>query len=323
MKFKKMLLIVTVSLFILSVTTTVNADEDIRIMCTNSVLSDFTSNLLKENNTNITYIMPSGVCPAYYDITIDDIEKITNADVLISFGNPMMEPWLANLLEHNQDCEIIECTNLGEWNLPTGAKKYVNHISEGLIEIFPGKNSTIQKNRVEYLLQINATSQILKQKIIDNNTLDTKIVSMGWQKDFLEYLGLNVTYYYGPPQGLSTKDELEIINAASEEDVAAIVDNLQSGTDLGARIASETGKSHVIFTNFPDAIPGTDTYLKMINYNTEQLLKAIKTYEYKKGEIQNLEKEIQNLELQRNLSISIAVIFLILMLMFFVFYKRK
>jgi len=216
MKFKKILLIWVVSFFILSITTTVNADDDIRIMCTNSVLSDFTSNLLKGNNTNITYIMPAGVCPAYYDITIDDIEKITNADVLISFGNPMMEPWLANLLDHNPDCEIIECKNLGEWNIPTGAKKYVNHISEGLIEIFPEKNSTIQKNMEEYLEQINRTAENLKQKIIDNNTLNTKVVAMSWQRDFLEYLGLNVTYSYGSPQGLSTKDELEIINAASD-----------------------------------------------------------------------------------------------------------
>lgn len=318
-----MLLIVVMSFSILGIATNANAEDNTRVVCTNSILSDFTSNLLKENNTNITYIMPAGVCPAYYDTNIDDVDKITNADILISFGNPHMEPWLANLLEHNQDCQIIECKNLGEWNIPTGAKKFVNLIAERLIEILPEKNNTIQQNKEKYLVQINSTAERLKQKIIDNSTLNTKIISMSWQKDFLEYLGLNVTYSYGPPQGLSTKDEFEIIEAASDKDVAAIVDNLQSGTDLGAQIASETGKSHVIFTNFPDAIPGTDTYLKMINYNTEQLIKAVQNYEYKKGEIQNLEGEIQNLELQRNIAISVAVIFLILAFVFYVFYKRK
>ena len=38
-------------------------ENNITIVCSNSILADFASNLITENVT-IEYIMPSGVCPA-------------------------------------------------------------------------------------------------------------------------------------------------------------------------------------------------------------------------------------------------------------------
>ena len=146
---------------------------------------------------------------------------------------------------------------------------------------------------------------------------------MSWQKDFLEWLGLNVTYSYGPPQTLSAQDEMDVINAAMDDGVTVVVDNLQSGTSFGAKIASETGKSHVIFSNFPGAVPGTDNYLDMISYNTNQLVEGIGTYEYKQGDISNLENRIKNLEFERNISIILALIFAILIMALYMIYKKK
>ena len=79
----------------------------------------------------------------------------------------------------------------------------------------------------------------------------------------------------------------------------------------------------MIFTNFPGAIPGTDTYLEMIEYNTEQLIKGIDTYSYKQGEINTLQGQISGLETQRNIALLIVAVFVILCLVLFMLYKRK
>jgi hypothetical protein len=146
---------------------------------------------------------------------------------------------------------------------------------------------------------------------------------MQWQADFAEYIGLNVTLSYAPPESLSTQDMINISKAASVGNICVVIDNLQSGTDFGARISSESGASHVIFTNFPEALPGTDTYLDMIRYNTNQLINGISTYEYKQGEIAELEKTISAIELQRNFSIFGVVILALLTIIFIILYKRK
>jgi ABC-type Zn uptake system ZnuABC Zn-binding protein ZnuA len=297
-------------------------ENDLKIVCTNSILADFTLNLVKENVT-IEYIMPSGVCPAYYDTSPSDVDKITDADIIISFGSLFMEPWLADLLEYNENYDLIECKDMGEWNIPSGAKLYIERLSEELSDIITEKNETIQTNSEAYLLEIDQTADILKNSIQTNGYADKKIISMSWQNDFLEWLGLNVTYSYGPPQGLSAQDQLEVINASSQNDICVIVDNLQSGTDFGGRVASESGASHVIFTNFPGAIPGTDTYIEMIEYNTEQLIKGMDTYYYKQGEINTLQGQISGLETQRNISIFVSVVFVILCLVLYMLYRKK
>jgi len=274
-------------------------------------------------NVTVEYIMPPGICPAFYDTTPSDVNKIVTADIIISFGSPTMEPWLGDLLEYNPSGDLIECKNLGEWNYPSGAKKYIEYLETELIALYPEINNTIQLNADEYINKIDAKFLELQNKIKNSSYNGKEVICMAWLKDFIEFLGLEVTYSYGPPQGLSLQDELDIINAASSNDVYAVIDNLQSGTDFGARVASESGASHVIFTNFPDAIPGTKTYLDMISYNTDQLIKGIATYDYKKGELADLENQVTDLELQRNIFLILTVIFVILALIFLIMYNKK
>jgi ABC-type Zn uptake system ZnuABC Zn-binding protein ZnuA len=267
--------------------------------------------------------MPSGVCPAFYDSSPSDVNKILSADIVISLGSLKMEGWFDSLLEYNQECYLIETSYMGEWNVPSNVKKYVDKIQDELSLILPHLKDTIQINTQIYLDKINETSVELQQKIVDNESVGKKVICMQWQKDFIEWLGLNVTLSYSSPESLSLQDELNIITAASNKDVYAVIDNLQSGTSFGARVASESGSNHIIFTNFPYAIPGVDTYLDMIKYNTEQLINGIETYEYKQGEITALEGMISELEVQRNASITAVVILGILAFVLIVLYKKK
>jgi ABC-type Zn uptake system ZnuABC Zn-binding protein ZnuA len=291
------------------------------IVCTNSILADFTSNILTDNVT-IEYIMPAGVCPAHFDTSPSDVSLITSADIIISLG---WEPWLESLLvsSGNTDVKQIKCSQLGEWNIPSGAIKYVEKIRDEISLLLPEYNDTIQANAQAYLTEINGTAEYLQSIVISNGSVGKEVICMQWQKDFVEWLDLNVTYSYMPPESLSVQDELDIINAASSGDICAVIDNLQSGTDFGARIASESGASHIIFTNFPGAIPGTDTYLEMIIYNANQLTEGIEAYEYKQGGLQELESQISGLEVQRNASLAIAAMFGILTCVFVVMYKKK
>jgi len=291
------------------------------IVCTNSILADFTSNILTDNVT-IEYIMPAGVCPAHFDTSPSDVSLIASADIIISLG---WEPWLESLLASsgNTDVKQIKCSQPGEWNIPSGAIKYVEKIRDEISLLLPEYNDTIQANAQAYLTEINGTAEYLQSIVISNGSVGKEVICMQWQKDFVEWLDLNVSYSYASPEGLSVQDELDIINAASSGDICAVIDNLQSGTDFGARVASESGASHIIFTNFPGAIPGTDTYLEMLDYNTNQLMAGIEAYEYKQGGLQELESQISELEVQRNTSLAIAAMFGILTCVFVIMYKKK
>ena len=55
-----------------------------------------------------------------------------------------------------------------------------------------------------------------------------------------------------------------------------IIDNLQSGTEFGSKLAFDLGATQIILSNFPGAIPETDSYVKLIKYNATQLFNGIK-----------------------------------------------
>jgi ABC-type Zn uptake system ZnuABC Zn-binding protein ZnuA len=310
-------------LFLFSLFFSINViaeEETINIVCTNSILADFTSNIITENVT-ITYIMPGGACPSHFDINPGQVSEIIDADIIISLG---WESWLTNISDKlvSIDQNQVKCLGLGEWSLPSNAIKFVEKIRDELGVILLEQNQTIQINAHNYINEINEKSNNLKNMITNLDYQQRKVIVMKWQKDFVEWLGFDIVASYAPPEGLSAQDKINIANAAKTEGLCAIIDNLQSGTEFGELIAADTSLSHVVFTNFPGGFEDVDTYLEMIKYNTGELVKAITIYDYNLYKQEDV-NQIPNLELQRNTSIFIAIIGVILSLILLILYKRK
>jgi ABC-type Zn uptake system ZnuABC Zn-binding protein ZnuA len=293
--------------------------EETNIVCTNSVLADYTSNLITENVT-ITHIMPGGACPSHFDLTPSQASQIIEADIVISLG---WEPWLTNISDKliDVDQQQIKCPGLGEWSLPSNTIKFVEKIRDRLGEILSEKNTSIQTNAEEYIDEINKKSEYLQNMITTMNYENRKVIVMNWQKEFIEWLGLTVAASYGPPERLSTQDKLNITTTADDGEITVIIDNLQSGIEFGEQTAKETGKIHVVFTNFPGAIENVDTYLEMLEYNTAELIKGITNYDYLQGNINLVDSS--DFELQRNTAVLFALISIILALIFYMMYRRK
>jgi ABC-type Zn uptake system ZnuABC Zn-binding protein ZnuA len=316
--FKPIIVLIAFSLLF---TVSANAEEEtINIVCTNSVLADFASNIITENVT-ITHIMPGGACPAHFDLNPSQVSDIIEADIIISLG---WESWLTNISDRlvEVDQDQVKCLGLGEWSLPSNAIKFVEKIRDELSILIPEQNQTIQTNAQDYINEINEKSIELKNMVANLNYNDRKVIVMQWQKDFVEWLGFEIVKSYAPPEGLSAQDKINITNIADTEDICAIIDNLQSGTEFGELVAKDTGASHVIFTNFPGAYENVDTYLEVMEYNTGELVKGITIYDYNQDMQEDID-QIPNLEFQRNASIVIAIIAVILALILLILYRRK
>lgn len=290
------------------------AQATTKIVCTNSALADYVGEIMG-SNAEVEYIMPAGACPSHFDTRPSDVSVFASADIVVSLG---WEAWLTDLLtaSGNTGAHQVKCLGLGEWNIPSGAKAYVDKIADGLGNALPGQNDTIHSNAATYKGRIDAKAAELQSLVQASGHLGKQVACMEWQMDFVEWLGFDVVSYYGPPEGLSTADVLNVTGTIEENDVVAIIDNMQSGTEFGANIASETGAAHVVLTNFPGAVPGTDTYLDMIEFNTGQLLDGISTFEHNS-------EEIESLQLQRTVFMATTIIFAALASIALVLYKRK
>jgi len=242
------------------------------IVCTTSILADFTREVGKEY-IQVKEIVPAGMCPAHYDIKPSDIYTVSKATIIFSHG---FEPWLQNLVESsgNKTTQIIRVK--GPWNPPSLAVAKIEMINESLCNNIPEKAEYFNKSATDLIKTIHTNSKQIIEEASNLQVSKIKVICNEFQKDFVSWLGFNVIATYPSPEMISTKQFLKLLLKGKTENITLIIDNLQSGTGFGSKLAFDLGATQIILSNFPGATPETDSYVKLIKYNATQLFNGIK-----------------------------------------------
>jgi len=245
-----------------------NADEKIKVVCTTTILETFVEEIGGEKVDVISLVQP-GVCPAHFDIRPSNVYDVSEASLILCHG---IEPWLDDLINSSGNKDVKKVLLKGSWSTPDSAIRKIGEIKNALSEVSPENTEYFKENAEKTIENIRETAENIKEEAESLGVKNIDVICMGWQKEFVEWIGFNIVATYGPPEKVSMKE----INELTKTKAVLVIDNLQSGTKLGSQIASEIGAYHVILTNFPDAVPETDTISKMIEYNADQLFNAVK-----------------------------------------------
>ncbi len=299
---------------------TFSSAEKIKVICTTTTMKYFVQEVGGNRVDAIALVQP-GICPDHFDVRPSVVSEINNASIVVYHG---IEPWLDDLISASENTNVKKLQLQGAWGTPELAKGKINSIKDALVEIDPKNKSFYEKNAANIVQELESLNQEVKAKANELQTNQYKAIVMAWQKPFSEWIGLQVVQTYQPPETLSAQDVETLVNKGKEEGVAFVVDNLQSGTTLGGQMAEEIGGRHIVFTNFPEAIPGTDTISEMIQYNADQLFNTIEEAQNESEEIAQLKSEISTISNQLVIFQGISVVFLIISIALgAMLYKRK
>jgi ABC-type Zn uptake system ZnuABC Zn-binding protein ZnuA len=297
MKHKKRLtfslVLMALLLLILSVTALeVQADDKPIIVCTTSAVGSVVEQFLGDTAEVLVLVQP-GLCPADFDMKPGYIDAISNAQILFK-QNIQGEFWLNGLLEAAGNSDLTVVAIPGVYNTPNGAKNYIRRVGGNLSQIL---SINLDSKTSQLLSEIDDIASLMASQASTLDAANVKVICMGWLKTFIESAGFTVVATFNPPETLSAGDITSLIRTARNESVALIVDNLQIDTEFGAGVASEVGAEHVVLTNFPSAVPNTETLADMLKYNTEQLFNATITYQSESA------LKAEKVELQNQLAI--------------------
>jgi hypothetical protein len=320
MKKMKMLTIsMTLMLFpllFLSITVTEGQTIDKpTIICTTSAIGNLVEEYLGDA-ADVLVLVPASKCPADFDMKPGYIDAVSKAKILFKQNIPG-EFWLEGLIQAagNENLTVVSIS--GAYNTPQGAKNYIREVGGYLSQILKVDLDL----KISVLLNdIDEVSSWMINQAETLNTSNVKVISMNWLKKFIESAGFTVVATYNPPETLSIGDITALLETAQTEGVALIVDNLQIDVEFGAGIASQVGAEHLILTNFPGAIPGTETLPKMLGYNAEQLFNGTITWQSKsvlKSEINDLNNKVTLFQITTSLAIIVALFEAVL------FYSKK
>jgi len=240
------------------------------VVSTHAVFAEFAATV-GGDAVEVVSIIPSGFCPAQYDLRPSDIQAVSRADLILYSG---FEPWMEDLLRSvGGDALSIRLT--GTWNTPDAAVSKIEAIAAALCEVVPEEATRFAANAGAARAAMEALGASLLARAEPLDVVGVPVIAMEWQEGFLAWLGFPIEATYAPPAGLTMRDLVALRDVGLETGVALVIDNLQSGVDFGAKLAREIGAVHVVLSNFPGAMPDTGSVTALLQRNADALFSAI------------------------------------------------
>lgn len=223
-----------------------SSTDKIKITTTTSLLGSIVKEIGKERIKVVT-IVPAGMCPGHFDVNAGNIKDLSDSRVLLNHG---WEVWIDKLLAAvDNKPELFTIDVQGNLMVPDIHKKATAFVTTLLCSLDQAHQEYYKSNYAAYTSLIDSLATVIKERA--ESLQGAQVVGSDQQVEFLEWLGLDVVMTYGRAEELTPKKLSEIIFKAKKEQVKLVVDNLQSGPDIGLTIAEEIGARHINLSNFP------------------------------------------------------------------------
>ncbi|MBI5192469.1 MAG: zinc ABC transporter substrate-binding protein [Nitrospirae bacterium] len=291
------LLITTAVLLFISSSTNALAGQKIKVVTTLTFLEDFVKNV-GGSRVEVKSLLTGLESEHTYTPKPSDIASVRDAKVLVKIGLGL-EIWVDSLIKNASNNNLMVITTSSgipllrneEWDThghdahagnphiwldPERAKVMIRHITDALIKIDPEGRKIYLSNQSEYFKKIDIMRKHIENKL--SNIPDRKIITHhpAWPyfaQRFKLIIADNIQIQVGSEP--SAKHVAAIINKIRQEKIRAIVSEPQLNPKTPKAIADETGAKLITLTPVPGGLPGTGTYIEMMEYNGEQLVKGL------------------------------------------------
>lgn len=266
------------------------------ILTTFTVLADMAQNVAGDKAI-VESITKPGAEIHGYEPTPSDLERGQRADLILDNGLNL-ERWATRLynslpkVSHVTLSEGVQPVNIAEdayqgkpnphaWMSPKNALVYVENIRKALGKIDPANAATYDANAKTYSQQIRAIDGKLKQAISTIPPEKRYMVSCEGAFSYLtrDY-GLKEVYIWAvnSEQQATPKQVEKVINSVKANRIPAVFCESTVSNEAQLQVAKETGAKFagVFYVDSLSPASGpTPTYLKLLEYNVNILIKGL------------------------------------------------
>lgn len=137
-------------------------------------LADFVSHVAGER-AEVTVMVPPGSSPHTYEPTPGQMTAVAQAEVYVKVGSGVEfeSMWMSDIVETNPSMLVVDCSQGVElmgndphiWNSPANARTMVENICDGLVQADPANAALYQKNRDNYLKELDVLDGYIRCKL--------------------------------------------------------------------------------------------------------------------------------------------------------------
>src|SRR5216117_1328204 len=235
------------------------------------------------------------------------VVQLRTADVLIEGGAELEVGWLPPLLQNARNPKIevgkpgrIQASQgVRLMNVPANvtraagdvhalgnphftvdpiiAKAIAQHIAQSFSALDPANAAFYEANYKKFEATINAKLQEWGAAILPFKDQHIVAYHDSWPY-FAHRFGINIDIFLEPKPGIppSPSHLTEVIAKMKAQHVKAVIVEPYHDRRIAEKVASATGAKVVEFSQFPGGIPGTDSYVKLIDTLVSRLAVALK-----------------------------------------------
>src|SRR6266403_6297629 len=233
--------------------------------------------------------------------------QLRDADVLIDGGAELEIGWLPPLLQNARNPKIdvgkpgrVQASQgVRLMNVPTNAtraagdvhalgnphfcadpiiaKAIAQHIAQSFDALDPPNAAFYDGNYKKFEATINAKLQEWGAAMLPFKDQHVVAYHDSWPY-FAHRFGINIDIFLEPKPGIppSPSQLTEVIAQMKAQHVKAVIVEPYHDRRIAEKVANATGAKVVEFSQFPEGIPGTDTYVKLIDALISRLAAALK-----------------------------------------------
>jgi len=265
----------------------------LKVVATTTVFADMVRNVAGDRAV-VDSIIPAGAGPEDYEPKPDDARKLADADLVVSNGVGL-DDFLDDLIAAAGE-EAASRLVLGEgletitvegeenphfWLDPSVvADRYIPAISAALTQLDPAGGDSYEASATAYIDAIRAMDAANQAKVEKIPAANRKLVTFHDAFPYFaahygfELVGVIVENVGQEPTASELAALVETVRSAG---VKAVFSEAQFSPDLARTLAEEAGVRQVVTTLYNDTVgpPPTDTYLKMMEWNVNEIVVAL------------------------------------------------
>jgi zinc/manganese transport system substrate-binding protein len=245
--------------------------------------------------------------PHFVDARPSFVVQLRTADVLIEGGAELEMGWLPPLLQNTrnpklelgQPGHVVAAQGIRLMNIPGNATRAVGdvhalgnphfmtdpiiakavaqHVADSFSKIDPPNAASYEANYKKFEATVNARLQDWGAALLPYKGQNVVAYHDSWPY-FAHRFGVNIDIFLEPKPGIppSPSHLAEVIAQMKAQKIKAIIVEPFHDRKIADKVASATGAKVVDFAQFPGGIPGTDTYIKLIDKLVSGLAEALK-----------------------------------------------
>lgn len=265
-----------------------------RIVAAESFLADIAQNIAGDH-LQIDTLIPVGSDPHAYELTPRDAAKLADADLLLINGAGF-ESWLIPSLDTLPGTVTVVEVSHGVpfsasrpgdphfWLDPISVIQYANNIRDAFIAFDPQNAADYEENARRYTLSLQDLDTWVHQQVesipVQDRLLLTNHESLGYYADRYGFTVIGtILESHSTGSAPSAEHLVQLVELIRSSHARAIFLETGANPNLAQTLSDETGIRVITDLQTHSVTPAdgvAPTYLKMIEWNTLMIVKALK-----------------------------------------------